>query len=548
MQADRPISPSVLSLKDYPWQVRWDKEKCTLCGRCTAICPRKAINLDVYRQRHISIVNDQESGDIFAPKNTYSTYFGINQKNAIDNSCVGCAMCNLVCPNNAIMPYHSDEIDKMRFHINQNGTPRQRGGRRNNNESVLDKLKFIRISMLTDPALDAGRHEFEVRTLLGRILPPEENIAFYKLNGWIPPVREIYPLVIGGMSFGALSPNMWEGLQMGVAYLNEELNMPVRISTGEGGCPPRILRSRFLKYVILQIASGYFGWDEIIHALPHMKEDPCAVEIKYGQGAKPGDGGLLMWYKVNKLISAIRGVPMGVNLPSPPTHQTQYSIEESVAKMIQSMSMAWGFRVPVYPKISATSTASSVLNNLTRNQYAGGLAIDGEDGGTGAAYSVSMDYMGGPIASTVRDCYTNLVALGMQNQLPIFAGGGVGKNGNLAANAAALIMLGASAVQTGKYIMQAAAGCVGSETDRCNICNLGQCPKGITSQDPRIYRRLDPEKVAERLVNVFLSFDMELKKIIAPLGRSTSLPIGMSDALGVTDKNIADRLNIKYVV
>jgi glutamate synthase (NADPH/NADH) large chain len=172
------------------------------------------------------------------------------------------------------------------------------------------------------------------------------------------------------MSFGALSPNMWEGLQMGVAYLNEELGMPVRMCTGEGGCPPRLLRSPFLKYVILQIASGYFGWDEIIHAIPEMKEDPCAIEIKYGQGAKPGDGGLLMWHKVNKLIAAIRGVPPGVSLPSPPTHQTQYSIEESVAKMIQSMYMAWGFRVPVYPKISATSTAMAVLNNLTRNPYA----------------------------------------------------------------------------------------------------------------------------------------------------------------------------------
>ena len=162
---------------------------------------------------------------------------------------------------------------------------------------------------------------------------------------------------------------------MGVAYLNEELGMPVRISTGEGGCPPRLLRSRFLKYVILQIASGYFGWDEIIHAIPEMKEDPCAIEIKYGQGAKPGDGGLLMWYKVNKLIAAIRGVPAGVSLPSPPTHQTKYSIEESVAKMVQSMYMAWGFRVPVYPKISGTSTAMAVLNNLTRNPYAAGLAI-----------------------------------------------------------------------------------------------------------------------------------------------------------------------------
>jgi len=239
---------------------------------------------------------------------------------------------------------------------------------------------------------------------------------------------------------------------------------------------------------------------------------------------------------------------MGVNLPSPPTHQTKYSIEEAVAKMIQSMSMAWGFRVPVYPKISGTSTAMAVLNNLTRNPYAAALAIDGEDGGTGAAYNVSMNFMGHPIASNIRDAYLNLVKLGKQNELPLFAGGGIGKTGNLAANAAALIMLGASGVQMGKYIMQAAAGCLGSEGDRCNICNIGLCPKGITSQDPRIYRRLDPEAVAQRVVDVYLGFDTELRKIFAPLGRSTSLPIGMSDALGIDDYNVAQRLDIKYVV
>ena len=255
-----------------------------------------------------------------------------------------------------------------------------------------------------------------------------------------------------------------------------------------------------------------------------------------------------MWYKVNKLIAAIRGVPEGVSLPSPPTHQTQYSIEESVAKMIQSIYMAWGFRVPVYPKISASTTSLAVLNNLTRNPYAAALAVDGEDGGTGAAYNVSMNHMGHPIASNIRDCYLNLAKIGMQNEIPIIAGGGTGKTGNLAANAAALIMLGASAVQIGKYIMQAAAGCLGSETDRCNICNIGLCPKGITSQEPRLYRRLDVEQVAERVVDVFLSFDTELRKILAPLGRSTSLPIGMSDALGIGDKNVADRLQINYVV
>jgi len=544
MQPERPITPSSLSVKDLPWQIRWDKATCTLCGKCTAVCPVNAIELGVFRKRLI----EPPIGFMEAPGTTYTSYYGVRQKTDPAYSCVGCAMCNMVCPNNAIGPVHADEADKLRFHIDRGGQPRRRGGRRNVPGVLLDRIKFIRISMLTDPALDAGRHEFELRTLLGRVLPPEENLKHIREHGWIPPVREIYPLIIGGMSFGALSPNMWEGLQMGVAYLNEELGMPVRMSTGEGGCPPRLLRSRFLKYVILQIASGYFGWDEILHAIPEMKEDPCAIEIKYGQGAKPGDGGLLMWYKVNRLIAAIRGVPSGVSLPSPPTHQTQYSIEESVAKMIQSMSMAWGFRVPVYPKISGTSTALAVLNNLTRNPYAAGLAIDGEDGGTGAAYNVSMNHMGHPIASNIRDGYLTLVKLGMQNQLPLFAGGGIGKSGNLAANAAALIMLGASGIQTGKYIMQAAAGCLGSESDRCNICNIGLCPKGITAQDPRLYRRLNVDDVAQRVVDLFLSFDTELKKIVAPLGRSTSLPIGMSDALGVDDYRTAERLRIKYVV
>ncbi|MDY6988348.1 MAG: glutamate synthase-related protein [Thermodesulfobacteriota bacterium] len=544
MSSDGRIAPSTLSVKDLPWQIHWNKDRCTLCGRCTAVCPVHAIELGVFRKRLVqTAVNLKE-----APSNVHEVFHGIRQKTDPAYACVGCAMCALVCPNDCIMPYRSDEADKLRYHVNRGGQPRRRGGRRNVPGGILDQIKFIRISMLTDPALDAGRHEFELRTLLGRILPPEENLRLLRQEGWIPPVREIYPLVIGAMSFGALSPTMWEGLQMGVAYLNEELAMPVRMCTGEGGCPPRLLRSRFLKYVILQIASGYFGWDEIIRAIPEMKEDPCAIEIKYGQGAKPGDGGLLMWHKVNKLIAAVRGVPTGISLPSPPTHQTKYSIEESVAKMIQSMYMAWGFRVPVYPKISATTTALAVLNNLTRNPYAAGLAIDGEDGGTGAAYNVSMDHMGHPIASNIRDCYLNLVKLGMQNEIPLFAGGGVGKTGNLAANAAALIMLGASGVQIGKYIMQAAAGCLGSESDRCNICNIGFCPKGITSQDPRLYRRLDPEQVAERVVDVFLAFDTELKKIMAPLGRSTSLPIGMSDAIGINDKAAADRLEIKYVV
>ncbi len=539
-----------LSIKELPYIVRWRDDRCKRCGRCTAACPVKAIEPAVKVQRVV-----QSEGPVPTPTSARRVIQVVEQVTDMERYCVGCATCALVCPNEAIEPEMNVQ-HKLLHYKNKGGDGYKRGGRRNDPSiSTLDRLKFTRISMLTDPALDAGRHEFRVRSLLGRILPATElplstvdgKLVVDKLDKFIPPVREIFPIMIGSMSVGALSPPMWEGLAMGITYLNEVEGIPVVMASGEGGMPARLLRSRFLKYFIIQIASGYFGWDEIIHSLPHMVEDPAAIEIKYGQGAKPGDGGLLMAQKVLKLISKIRGVPQFVDLASPPTHQTQYSIEESVAKMIQSMSMAWGFRVPVYPKISGTQTARAVLNNLARNPYAAALSIDGEDGGTGAAYNVSMDKMGHPIASNLRDCYLDLVKQGKQNELPLIAAGGVGKKGNLAANAAALILLGASCVSIGKYVMQAAADCFGDEYNRCNLCNTGKCPRGITTQDPKLYRRLDADKVAERVVEVFKAADVELKKIFAPMGRSTELPIGMSDGLSIDDKAMADRLEINYV-
>ncbi len=538
-----PSTPSSLTPNDLPWIIKHNEERCTLCGRCTSVCPVGAIKLSYMRKRMPRIVlNSSERGS------SYKTFVGIRQRTDPAHRCVGCGSCSMVCPNEAITPTPNSNDDRYRFQSAQKGEPVKRGGRRNvPGASLLDRIIFNRISMLTDPALDAGRHEFQLNTLLGRVLPPEEFLRRKLAGEWIPPVREIFPFIIGSMSFGALSPNMWLGLLQGVAYCNEVLGIPVVMATGEGGCPPWVLKSPFLKYIILQIASGYFGWDEIIRAIPDMQCEPAAIEIKYGQGAKPGDGGLLMWFKVSKLIARLRGVPEGVDLPSPPVHQTLYSIEESVMKMIQSLSMAWDFKVPVYPKISGSTSAKAVLNNLVRNPYAAGLLIDGVDGGTGAAYNVSMDAMGHPIASNVRECYLDLCAQGKQNEIPIFAAGGVGKNGNITQNALALIMLGASGVHMGKYIMQAAAGCLGSERNRCNVCNIGLCPKGITSQNPKLYRRLDPDQVAQRVADTFMAIRTEMKKIMAPLGRSQSLPIGMSDAIGIEDKDVAERLQIQYI-
>nr|MBF0221830.1 4Fe-4S binding protein [Desulfobulbaceae bacterium] len=537
-----PSTPSSLTYHDLPWIIEHREDRCQLCGRCTSVCPKECLQLTYRRQRmpRLDILQKKRGSD-------YKTFVGIRQKTDLDHRCIGCGMCSMVCPNEAIGPKPNANDERARFHSYQKLDAAKRGGRRNDRSSLLDQIMFNRISMLTDPALDAGRHEFYLNTILGRILSPEEYLRRKQTGEWIPPTREIFPFIIGSMSFGALSPNMWLGLLQGVAYCNEVLGIPVVMCTGEGGCPPWVLKSKFLKYIILQIASGYFGWDEIIRAIPEMQCEPAAIEIKYGQGAKPGDGGLLMWFKVSQLIARLRGVPQGVDLPSPPVHQTLYSIEESVMKMIQTLSMAWDFKVPVYPKISGSTSAKSVLNNLVRNPYAAALLIDGVDGGTGAAYNISMQATGHPIASNLRECYLDLVAQGKQNEIPLFAAGGVGKNGNVAQNGMALIMLGASGVHIGKYIMQAAAGCLGSEKDRCNVCNVGICPKGITSQNPKLYRRLNPDDVAQRVVDVFSGIRIEMKKIMAPLGRSQCLPIGMSDALGIADKDVADKLQIKYV-
>nr|WP_320049818.1 glutamate synthase-related protein [uncultured Desulfuromonas sp.] len=534
---------------DLPWKIRYDASRCTLCGSCVAACSFRAIEPKIERRRMVF-----SEGDLPDPRARFSAVPVIQQVNSLKNYCRGCGICEKVCPNDAIGPVRNPDTRHPIVTRCSGGDSIKRGGRKNLTGSIrtLDQLRVGRISQMTDPSLDAQRHTFDMLAPFGRILPANELPMSLDSNGKLvttghtPPVNWIYPVIIGDMSIGALSWRMWEGVAMAVAYLNEECGLPVRMSSGEGGVPVRLLKSKYLKYLILQIASGHFGWNRIIKAMPHMIEDPAGVLIKIGQGAKPGDGGLLQAQKVAEHIMAIRGVPKA-DLLSPPNHQGLYSIEESVQKMFLSFNAAFKFRVPVAIKVAASATSVSVFNNLVRDPYdiVGGFFLDGIDGGTAAAHEVSLDHTGHPIVSKLRDCYLAAVTQGRQGQIPLWAGGGLGKTGDLAADAFKMMCLGANGVFTGKLILQM-AGCVGNDMGRCNACNTGLCPAGITSQIPALAHRLDPEKVAENIVNYFLAMDQELKKLMAPIGNS-SLPIGRSDALVAVDRAVADRLQIQYV-
>jgi len=537
-----------LAVDDLQWIIEYKSDRCTLCGKCVAACPFQAIEAGVEKRRKV-----MSDGSKPKPKVTFQTIPVIKQVIDIKNYCKGCGLCERVCPNSAIKPVKNPEERVAVKYRAFFGEPLKRGGRTNLHTEgrTLDKIKVGRISQMTDPSLDAQRHTFNMLAPFGRVMPPEE-IPFeikdgnLELSGQIPPNRWIYPIMIGDMSIGALSWRMWEALAIATAYLNEVVGLPVRMCTGEGGIPTRLLKSRYLKYMILQIASGHFGWNRIIKTMPEMTEDPAGILIKIGQGAKPGDGGLLMAQKVARHIQEIRGVPKA-DLLSPPNHQGLYSIEESVQKMFLSMNSAFKFRVPVAIKVAASVTSVSVYNNLLRDPYniVGGFFLDGIAGGTGAAHEISLNHTGHPVVSKLRDCYLAAVHQGKQGQIPLWAGGGLGMSGNLAGDTFKMISLGANGIFTGKLMLQI-AGCVGNDFGKCNACNTGLCPVGITTQDPLLVKRLDIDKVAENIVNYFISTDMELKKLMAPVGNS-SLPVGRSDALITVDKHVANRLEIQHV-
>ncbi len=538
------VSTQDVSVNDLQWKIEYSPEHCTLCGSCVAACSFDAIHVDVERlDRPVSLADapDLHREHLARPV--------IRQRADLNRSCSGCGMCEKICPNHAIRPVRNP--DARQILLMRRGGPVKRGGRTNlNYQRTLDSIIVGRISQMTDPALDSERHTFDLRAPLGRVMDARslplviegENLL---LRGKTPPVRWIYPLIFSDMSIGALSPRAWEALTLAVAYLNEKCGLPVRMSSGEGGVPRRLMESEQFRYMILQIASGHFGWNRIVRAMPFMKTDPAAVLIKIGQGAKPGDGGLLPAAKVRPHIQALRGVPKAT-LHSPPNHQGLYSIEESVQKMHLSLNAAFGFRVPVAIKCAASATSVSVYNNLLRDPYriCGGFFLDGIQGGTGAANEVSLDHTGHPVVSKLRDCYLAAVDQGLQGQIPLWCGGGIGLTGNAAADAFKMICLGANGVFVGKILIQL-LGCIGNEHGRCNRCNTDRCPTGICTQDPRLMKRLDVDRGAQNLVDYVLAFDEELRKLLAPVGNS-SLPVGRSDALVSTDKAVADKLGIQY--
>ncbi|HVY61904.1 MAG TPA: FMN-binding glutamate synthase family protein, partial [Planctomycetota bacterium] len=243
---------------------------------------------------------------------------------------------------------------------------------------------------------------------------------------------------------------------------------------GEGGEDPRRDRGQVWEASrsrIRQVASGRFGVDA--RYLAHADE----ISIKIGQGAKPGEGGMLPAAKVTAEVAMIRKTQMGVALISPPPHHDIYSIED-LAQLIYDLRQA-NPRARVSVKIPAVTDIGTIAVGIAK---AGADTIDvsGFEGGTGAATPSSIEHAGLPLERALSETHQALVVNGIRARVRLRADGGL-KSGF---DVAAVLALGADEVSLGTALM------VAEQCIFCHGCANGMCPAGITTQSDLVARRL----------------------------------------------------------
>ena len=330
------------------------------------------------------------------------------------------------------------------------------------------------------------------------------------------PINLETPIVIGAMSFGALSREAKIALARASTIAGTVEN------TGEGGVLPE--EREFSKKLIIQYSTGRFGITEEIL----KKAD--AVEIKIGQGAKGGMGGLLPGEKVTEEIAKLRNVPLGKNVHSPAYHLDIKTIEDLRKKVEWLRKISGG--VPIIIKLAAGDVENDVKLAVKANPDI--IAIDGMEGGTGAAPEVMLDEMGIPTIAALVRAKEVLDKSGAKQELWI--GGGLNTGGDFAK----ALALGADAVFCATPLL-IAMGCT-----VCRLCYLGKCPYGITTQDPELRKKLNIETAAQRVASYIKNCTEEIKMIAGACGENNILNLNKG-RLRALNSEIAKITKVKLV-
>ena len=339
------------------------------------------------------------------------------------------------------------------------------------------------------------------------------------------------PIFIAAMSFGSQGETTFRAFAEGAKRLK------VVAMNGEGGEIPDMM-GRFKEYRGQQVASARFGVNI------HLLNSADFIEIKIGQGAKPGEGGLLPGFKVTDLIAETRHTPRGIDLISPSNNHDIYSIED-LAQVIEELKTA-NPHAKVSVKIPAVPFIGPIATGVAKAR-ADIIAVSGYDGGTGAARKHALRHVGMPVELGVKEAHRALLKAGLRDRVEIWADGGI-KSG---LDVIKLILLGANRVGFGTMAM-AAVGCTS-----CRECNTGTCHVGITSHIPtteaatslgvKKFHPREYDKSVDGLVNFFGHVINEVGMLTMRLGftRTQDL-VGRSDLMKQTRG--LDYIDLEYLL
>ena len=374
----------------------------------------------------------------------------------------------------------------------------------------FDDLTFLSTGLTRFP-LEGYKERCNTRTVIGARSAEE------------PLVLET-PVYITGMSYGALSANAKTALGKAASMVG------TASCTGDGGML-QAERDASDK-LIYQVLPSRYGFD------PNHLAQAQAIEIVVGQGAKPGTGGLLMGVKVLDHIAEMRDLPPGIDQRSPARHPDWLGPDDLAVK-IEQLREATGWRLPVHVKLGACRVADDV--KLAAKAGADAVVIDGMQAGTGASAEVLLDHSGIPTVPAIVMAREALRELGLYGTVSLIASGGI-RSG---ADAAKALALGADAVAIGIAAL-IALNCnkeipesdfveeVGVPAGQCYHCHTGKCPVGITTQEPELAARLDPDEGAERVANFINSMTMEMALLTRSLGKSDVHSLEPEDLAALT--------------
>jgi len=370
-----------------------------------------------------------------------------------------------------------------------------RGGGSKRKLPHFDDLLFLGASMSRYP-LEGYREKCLTNVTLGT--------RFAK-----KPLELDIPITIAGMSFGALSGAAKEALGRGASIAGTST------TTGDGGMTKEERGQS--KTLVYQLLPSRYGMN------PDDLRKADAIEVVIGQGAKPGGGGMLLGQKISDRVAEMRNLPKGIDQRSACRHP-DWTGPDDLAIKITELREITQWKIPIFIKIAGARPYYDTA--LAIKAGADVVVLDGMQGGTAATQEVFIENVGQPTLACIRPAVDALQDLNMHRKVQLIISGGI-RNG---ADVSKALALGADAVSIGSAAMIAIGDNdpkyekeykkLGTVSGAYDDWHEGNDPSGISTQDKKLMKRLDPIKAGKKLSNYLKVMTLEAQTIARACGKN----------------------------